>query len=359
MKFLIILINTLVIFLFSDYLYSNFKKAKSNSTISMNKNYGYDFIPNLDTIDKYGHLNFRLCTDINSFRINCKTKEKNRNFKKIDFLFLGDSFVEGIGLNHKDTFVGRLQNQYPSLNIINSGIRGYGSINYLNKFKYLVKKDKKIEKAIIFIDISDLEDKYDQTNKKSESVNLNNKEIVKVKQNIREKIKKNFNYTYYIYFNFRQLLEKNFFIKNERFKITLKNRILAYKKNYKRASWTYVSESILNKNSLVDKVKADLKEIFDLCKINNIQCSIAVYPWPNQILYDKKESKHVKYWENFCLRNECEKFINLFPLFFEKENNINNFDIIIQNYIYKDVHFNENGNRLIYEELTRVFKNEF
>ena len=53
----------------------------------------------------------------------------------------------------------------------------------------MIKKDKKIEKAIIFIDISDLEDKYDQTNK-SESVNLNNKEIVKVKQNIREKIKK-------------------------------------------------------------------------------------------------------------------------------------------------------------------------
>ncbi|MDC3043931.1 hypothetical protein OA160_04745 [Candidatus Pelagibacter sp.] len=102
----------------------------------------------------------------------------------------------------------------------------------------------------------------------------------------------------------------------------------------------------------MDKVKADLKEIFDLCKTNNIQCSIAVYPWPNQILYGEKESKHVKYWENFCSRNECEKFINLFPLFFEKENNINAFDIIIQNYIYKDVHFNENGNKIIYEELT-------
>ena len=55
---------------------------------------------------------------------------------------------------------------------------------------------------------------------------------------------------------------------------------------------------LLNKNSLVDKVKADLKEIFDLCKINNIQCSIAVYPYLIKF-YMTKESKHVKYWENF------------------------------------------------------------
>ena len=52
------------------------------------------------------------------------------------------------------------------------------------------------------------------------------------------------------------------------------------------------------------------------------------------------------------------KIYKFISTFFEKENNINAFDIIIQNYIYKDVHFNENGNKLIYEELTRVFKNE-
>ena len=53
-------------------------------------------------------------------------------------------------------------------------------------------------------------------------------------------------------------------------------------------------------------------------KTEDITLSIAVYPQPGQIIYDRKNSKQVKIWKKFC-KNKCKHFINLFPTFFDEK----------------------------------------
>ena len=98
-----------------------------------------------------------------------------------------------------------------------------------------------------------------------------------------------------------------------------------------------------------------MNQLYDLLKQNNIKLSVAVYPWPQQLLYDTIDSLQVKIWENFCL-NKCENFINYFPLFFEEIEKTSFIDVYKKYYFFHDVHFNGNGNMLIAEHLFNNYK---
>ena len=97
-----------------------------------------------------------------------------------------------------------------------------------------------------------------------------------------------------------------------------------------------------------------MNQLYDLLKLNNIKLSVAVYPWPQQLLYDTVDSLQVKIWKNFCI-NKCENFINYFPLFFDKIKETSFIDVYKKHYFFHDVHFNENGNKLIAEHLINNF----
>ena len=88
-----------------------------------------------------------------------------------------------------------------------------------------------------------------------------------------------------------------------------------YHQNYGKSAWTYKNE-ILN-DDFRKGIKENIKNMEKLHKFlvsKNIKLSVAVYPWPNTLIYDNLTSKHVKIWKNFCL-NKCKNFINYFPIF--------------------------------------------
>ena len=367
MRYILILINTISFFFITDFIVSNLYENKNPPAIERNNDYDYSFISNLNIKDIYGNTKFKLCTDSNSFRVSCKySTNSSLKADNYDIIFLGDSFVEGIGLDFKDTFVGKLQAQYPKLKIGNAGVRGYSTKNYLDKLKYLIKRNYRIKRLIVYIDISDLEDKKDSLEIKSKNKTLQNN-IIKKEQNgsvnnfylnLKDILKKDLKYSYLFYLYIKKSYEKNISIKNKKFVKNLKKNIPAYSQNYTRSSWTYDTSNSLNSLNLKRKLASDLNELFLLCKNNNILCSIAVYPWPNQILYDVKKSSHVRFWNEFC-KNKCEKFINYFPVFFEESNNQSPLEIVIRNYIYKDVHFNQNGHTKLFDILNSTFYKEF
>ena len=88
--------------------------------------------------------------------------------------------------------------------------------------------------------------------------------------------------------------------------------------------------------------------------MNNIKLSLAVYPWPHQLENDVVNSKHVKIWQKFC-QNKCEKFINYFPIFFEKMNNSSYLETYKKFYFKNDPHFNKMGHKVLAKELIRSF----
>ena len=95
-----------------------------------------------------------------------------------------------------------------------------------------------------------------------------------------------------------------------------------------------------------------MSKLFELLKKNQIKLSLVVYPWPQQLQYDKRNSKHVKMWKSFC-EGKCHKFINFF-LIFEEEKNLF-LEVYKKYYFWNDVHFNAKGNRIIAQKLLKEF----
>ena len=96
-----------------------------------------------------------------------------------------------------------------------------------------------------------------------------------------------------------------------------------------------------------------LKRLLDS---KNIKLNVAVYPWPTQIWYEDIDSIHVKIWKEWCTNNNIN-FINYFPKFIKVgSSRAKKTEILNKYYIPADFHFNKNGNKLIAQELIRLYK---
>ena len=82
--------------------------------------------------------------------------------------------------------------------------------------------------------------------------------------------------------------------------------------------------------------------------------SLAIYPWPQQLLNDNVNSKHVKMWKEFCV-SKCENFINFFPFFFDEIKKNSFIEIYKKYYFWNDVHFNIKGNEVIAKKLLKIY----
>ena len=80
--------------------------------------------------------------------------------------------------------------------------------------------------------------------------------------------------------------------------------------------------------------------------------------WPlfqKQIKLNKKKVKSSKLFKNHFCEKKCFKFINYFPLFFVEKNRTSYLEVFKKYYFWNDVHFNEEGNKVIAEKLIREF----
>ena len=129
-------------------------------------------------------------------------------------------------------------------------------------------------------------------------------------------------------------------------------KIHVYEKNFERSSWPYLKSNSKIEDGIKNSIK-NMDELFHYLKRKNIPISIAVYPYPGQILYDEKNSKHVKIWKNFC-KTRCKDFIDLFPIFFKEIKNNKRKAVVKKFYLKNDLHFNELGNKKIFNHLNNL-----
>lgn len=340
----IALLLSILLFLFLDFIYSNLNLKKLSQVTMYEKNFEYNLIQNLKGKDKFGSFVFDLCTNKFGMRTSCADRV---NIKKYKLAIIGDSFVEGIGLDYSNTFTGILEKDL-NYRIANLGVRSYSPANYKEKILYFVKQGFSFDHIIIFIDISDVQDE-DLRNGKIRS---NKKEIINAFKynNFKELLKLNFQLSYYVFFEI-----KNFFRLKSDAKMIFNDHD-AYDKNYSRGSWTYEKNNPHIKNGLFHSLN-NMKILVNFLKQNQIQYSIAVYPWPQQLLFDKQNSNQVKIWKNFCKINSCKFFFDFFEIYHQMIEKTDLKDVILNYYYYTDVHFNENGNRIIANLLKKKIKN--
>ena len=59
-----------------------------------------------------------------------------------------------------------------------------------------------------------------------------------------------------------------------------------------------------------------MEKLAILLKQNDIDLSVAVYPWPGTLKYDTENNNQLKLWKEFCKSN-CKNFYNFMKPFFQ------------------------------------------
>ena len=352
------LILSILLFTFTDFVYSKFifdKEKKIKTVYEFNEKYHHFLKKNYSDISQYGYKKPHICTNEFRLKVDCKNINNSKNY---DIGILGDSFVEGVGLEYNKTFVGILDLK-ENLSIANLGTGSYSPLLYFEKLKLLINYGFKFKEIIVFVDISDIQD---EINYYKLDGNIKNK--IYDEQNSYTNQEKN-NYTNgsfslknFIFSNFKMSF---YLISNLKRIFIIADPFNIYNKNDGRWSWTF-NKSIKNFseeeiNEGISKAKKNLENIFLFLKDRNIDFSIAVYPTPHQILYDKEDNRQNKIWKKFC-EFKCKKYYDFNKIFFKKKENMQLKKFIKKYYFVYDEHFNFNGNKLIAEEFIKIRKNK-
>ena len=345
-------------FLLLDFLFGNFffKSRLQDNVYEKNNNFIYNFKKNLEIKNYYyGNKKYDLCTNNLGAIDDCDNK--NINSKKIDYTFIGDSFVEGLGIEFKSTFFGLLKNKYSSKNFLNLGVSGYSPSIIYKKLKYFYESGYEFSEIFIFLDPSDIFDeiyRYKTENDDRISINLTNDEVNKLlegKKKLINNIYNNFPGSFYLISLIIKLLPKFSFIENYYLDLMI---------NHPFGKWSYGQSNLYSKNNLnksLEKNSYYVNKIIELVNKNETKVTFVLYPWPGHIYEENTNNKYNKHWTNF-FKNKNIKLVNLNTQFFKFLNNKNSKDVIFKYYIHGDVHFNQEGHKLIFDNIDNIISKE-
>ena len=314
-----------------------------------NKDFSHTLRKNFKGTSIFGNKENIICTDQHGFKKNCIKKKDSNNY---DFFFIGDSFTEGIGLNYSETFVGIFEDK-KKYNIANLGVSSYSPIIYYHKLNFFLDNGLKTKHVILYLDVSDVEDevyRYECNKsvcyKEPKNKTVNNK--LDIINNIKNSTKKNLKITFTLIRH-----TKNLFCTNRLISFCYD----IYDRNLLRYSWINDFKKNTDTNGIFQKPFEQevfyLNKISNLLKNKNIKFSLAIYPWPGNILYNHNFNDYQNYWKNFCI-DKCDSFINHFEDFEMLKKIKSTKQIIKQNYFHGDAHFNKRGNLLIAEKLIKI-----
>jgi hypothetical protein len=299
----------------------------------------------------WGKKRFSFCTDNHSFRIECGSKQTGKFF---DIGIIGDSFTVGFGLSYKEMFVTKISKKLKNKKIANLAASSYAPSIYYSKINYLLDNGFKFNEIIVFLDLSDLHDdtiKYELLeNKVLGKDNDFNVENYSLSEKFLQFLSRNFKVT-----NFLVIQTNEFLIKKKIKDRTIPHWVL----QNPRSSWTYNYDKkyYLNKNleDVIKNSKFNMQQLYDLLKKNNIELSIAVFPWPSTLKFDEENNLHLNIWKNFCI-TRCKNFFNMMSPFFEAKNKMKFNKLYFKYYIDGDIHFNETGNDVLSETFLSLYK---
>ena len=352
-----------VIFLSFDFVLSNliFKKKnfwKYDKLVEHywripSKIYHHDILPNINVVEPWGfQMEKKLITNSLGFRDFANKKVKKKSSKK-RLLLIGDSAIEGAGYDYEYTIGGLIQNNLSqNYEVLNSAVGSYSPSIYYKKTKHFIDLGYKFDKAIIFLDPSDVIDElFIQWDDKN-NIKINKDDLKKT--TLSDILVNNF-------FTFRSLLRvsdgtenlKNFLklkykaskkFKKNFFEITNEDTLFYRMTHVDRSAWTFDDSLFKNYKEGLKKSEKYLNNLILLLKNNNIDIYFVLYPHPSQIVYE--DLYHHPYWENWAIKNNIN-FISLYSDF-ESENKR---EMALNTFIFGDLHWNKRGTKIVFNSL--------
>ncbi len=316
--------------------------------------YHHDLARNYRGKANWGENIYDLCTDHNSFRISCESSSTmNVDF---DIAFIGDSFTEGIGLAYENTFVGQIAAARPDLRIANLGVASYSPSIYYSKVKHLLDNGIKFRSLIVYIDISDIQDEA-VSYASIDGVVVDKRLLGSKHATVLQKVKTLAHWSFPLTYFGLHVLSGRYLGRNKR----SPERSLDSYSGYRdpRSSWTFNSSSPgYGPGGVIEGVNQSLtamENLSELLKVKGISLSVAVYPWPAQLLYDKVDSEQVRIWRGFC-QNRCVKFFDSFESFFALKNTTPTNRLIDSYFIAGDNHHTRRGAEVLAQDFLVGFE---
>ncbi|MBI4707216.1 MAG: hypothetical protein HY761_04760 [Candidatus Omnitrophica bacterium] len=314
---------------------------------------------------------YNLFTDSLGFKSN-SVKETSLVSDKYRILFIGDSFTEGVGMNFEDSFVGIVSDKLllENIEVLNAGVATYSPMIYWRKTKHLIEElGLKFNELIVFIDMSDIYDEaYCYTSGEDETVIYLNEKVclgqneADLKQRGLQQADPQHGMKYFLknntiisYFFLNKL--HDVLLQKEEHPVYDYENMPKYMIAGKRGMWS-LDDKLYEEFGRrgLEKSRLYMEKLAELARKHNIKMTIAVYPWPAQIFHNDFDSRQVLFWKKFAAEENIG-FINYFPCFL-KLNKDRPLKTLDEYFLERDMHWNENGNRLIAETFLSYYSNK-
>lgn len=340
-----------------------------------NNEYKYTFKKNSKFIARYDHkytlIDYSISTNNLGFRDKkIRTLKKEKNYS----IIIGDSFVEGVGLEYDDTLTAILneklsEKEFEKFEFLNAGVSSYSPYIYKKKIIDVINKNEwlKVDSVVILYDKSDIADNTGFYNKPKNFPN--EKKVFKNRK--KEKLIHDFKKMQFITIFTEQTIS-GIFLREiiggtvESFlrylKFYLKSQKVFDKKFYNinkahinslYASDFHRLQSFFYEPKWENEGKKSVNFAFEnfntLKKFLNdkgIKLVVVIYPWPFELLDNKVRNKYLNYI-NFKFNEEDIDSLVIYDKFV-KGNKAEN---ILKFYIPKDVHYNRLGNKVLGDEI--------
>ncbi|MCA9472612.1 MAG: hypothetical protein MRJ96_00820 [Nitrospirales bacterium] len=294
---------------------------------------------------KWGNLSSPFYTNSLGFKDKRvgQVQLKTDNYR---ILFIGDSFTEGIGIAYEKTFVGIVDHalSLDKIEVLNAGVSSYSPTIYFKKVECLLETvGLDFDHLVVFLDISDIEDevkRYDMQDGRVvglESQTSRLKEFVYEYTGLLKNI-------WTVVVKIQTALDPT----HEDLRTETERR---YGINQQKSLWT-VDERLFREYGErgLEKVRRMMERLYRLLQDHQIGMTLAVYPWPDQIVHNDLYSRQVIVWQAWA-RERSVNFLNLFPLFISRDGEAK--QVIERYFIEGDVHWNEDGHRVVAQALLR------
>lgn len=321
--------------------------------------YHHDILPNIDVIEPWGfNMEKSLITNSLGFRDFSNKVIKKKSDKK-RLLLIGDSAIEGAGYDYQFTIGGLLQNELKDkYEVLNSAVGSYSPSIYYKKINHFINLGYNFDKAIIFLDPSDIIDElFIEWDEKEEKIQIN--KDIKKKKTFTDFLVENF----FIFRSFLRISDatenlKNFLklryraskkFKKSFFDTTSEDTLFYRMTHVDRSVWTFDDQIFKNYKEGLKKSEKYLNKLIKILRENKIEVNFVLYPHPSQIYY--QDLYHYPYWEKWANKNSLD-MISLYSDF----NGEDKRKIILETFIYGDLHWNKKGTEIVFNSLIKKVK---
>jgi hypothetical protein len=133
--------------------------------------------------------------------------------------------------------------------------------------------------------------------------------------------------------------------------------------NQRRALWT-IDDAYFEEfgETGLDLMALYMDKLVGLLRRHDIALTIAVYPWPDQIVNDDRDSIQETFWRDWSAKHDVP-FVNFFSDFLVRGDSPNPQvrarEIVTENFIPGDIHWNARGNKLIADRFLEMHSPSF